>query len=369
MKAIGIIAEFNPLHNGHIEHINKTKEINNNIICIMSGNFVQRGEPAIIDKWKRTYMALTAGIDIVIEMPVSYVISGADYFARAGINILSKTGIVDSICFGSESGDINDIKHIGDFLANETDEYKKALHNALNLGLSFPKAREQALESCINISDKGLFYEPNNCLAIEYCKAIFNTNIKPYTTHRISGGPSATSIRKNFIKEKNSMPDYVYNILIDNKFLSIDDFNKIFKYAALTTGIESSEGLENRFMQNLRKYDKIHDIIKAVKTKRYTYTRLQRIIIKTILNIKNKKMTAYENLDGPRYIRVLGFRRQSANILSELVKHAKLPVITHNKTINQLHGTALEMLKDEYLASDIYNLVLGEFSNEQMVIV
>ena len=200
MNAAGVIVELNPLHNGHIEHFRETTRLTNrrHTIAVMSGNFVQRGEPAIINKWLRTRMALTAGVDIVIELPVMYVVSGADYFARAGVKLLAATGVVDKLCFGSECGDIDAIKEAGRVLAQEPEEYKAVLKNALNRGMSFAAARGAALAVVVTDAPEGLFTKPNNGLGMEYCKALWQMGwpMEVFTSYRAPGGPSATAIRR-----------------------------------------------------------------------------------------------------------------------------------------------------------------------------
>ena len=178
MDCVGTIVEFNPLHNGHVEHLHLTRALakKEKIIAVTSGNFVQRGEPALCDKWLRTRMALLAGVDIVIEIPVPYVISGADYFARAGVGILAATGVVGALSFGSECGDITAIREAGRVLAEEPPAYKNVLRTRLDSGASFAAARGAALEATLatrlSSTPEGLLTKPNNGLAMEYCKAL-----------------------------------------------------------------------------------------------------------------------------------------------------------------------------------------------------
>ena len=191
-KVLGIVAEYNPFHNGHLYHIEKSKKLSNAdlTICIMSGNFTQRGEPAIIDKWSRTKMALEAGIDLVIELPLIYSISSAENFAYGSINILNKLGIVDAISFGSEAGDINILNSIADILHNQPKEYVSLLNHELSKGVSYPKAQEKAVLMYLGDIRRyaNVLSSPNNILGIEYLKAIkrIKSNKKRYWHKKVS---------------------------------------------------------------------------------------------------------------------------------------------------------------------------------------
>jgi len=374
MDIAGIIVEFNPFHNGHDFHIKKTREITGckYIIAVMSGNFVQRGEPAICDKWRRTEMALNLGVDMVIEIPVPYVIAGADYFARASVGLLAKTGIVDCLSFGSELGDLSILMEAGQILAEEPSLYKQRLQAELSDGKSFATAHKTALRDVLlnknsNIKNipESLFTKPNNCLAMEYCKVmqLLNNPFQIFTTHRAEGGVSATKIRKDFINKtliQNQMPDIAYKILKDAPINELDNYSSIFRYLCITKELDLGEGLEHRFKRLAPEYNKLSDLIMAVKTKRYTHTRLQRAVISVLLEIDKSTINMYEESGGVQYIRVLGFREESRHLLSELSRKATLPVITHKKIIGEVlkrGGVAKHMLKKELLSEEIYNLV------------
>jgi len=395
MKAAGVIVEFNPIHNGHVEHLRETMRITRReyTIAVMSGNFVQRGEPAICDKWRRTRMALMAGVDIVIEIPVSYVVSGADYFARAGVKLLAATGIVDKLCFGSENGDIALIKEAGRVLAHEPDEYKAALKDALGRGLSFAAARGMALAAVLGDVPPDLLTKPNNGLGMEYCKALWLTGwpMDVFTSFRKAGGPSATAIRKaawsahgadadrfgraaslpglDEILTNTSkltaafMPTVALDILLDairsKELVKLDDFSDIFRYLLFTKGAEMGEGLENRFRNLAYEHRNLTSLLNEVKTKRYTYTRIQRAALRVILGMCQSGLTAYEEAGGPAYIRVLGFRRNATGLLSEMSRRATLPVITHGKAMDKLEGLAASMMAKEFEVGDIYRLAFG----------
>jgi len=422
-KVAGVIVEFNPFHNGHAEHLQLTREITacEKIVAVMSGNFVQRGEPAMCDKYMRTKMALEAGVDIVIEIPVPYATAGAGFFAQAGVKLLAATGVVNALSFGSESGDIAAITAAGKVLATEPQLYKETLREGLGAGKSFAAARGAALEKCVN-SALDLFTKPNNCLAMEYCKALYmlaptfaGNPIEIFTTHRESGGPSATNLRRAFHAGElapvdvcatstlidtcgtstnidacptisnmaGHLPSSVLEILThareNAETVTLDDFTEIFRFLLYTKNFDLGEGLENRFRKmcaSFPKAAKISDFLAAAKTKRYTHTRLQRTILRMILGIIDADMTFYEENGGVQYIRVLGFRKESANLLGEITKKATLPVITHGAAIDEIlagnarfmgctpatittASPAAKMLAKELEAGDIYRLASG----------
>jgi len=372
MYATGIIVEFNPFHNGHLAHIEETRAKTGckYIVAVMSGNFVQRGEPAICNKWLRTKMALLHGVDLVIEIPVQYVISGADYFARGSVALLNATGVVDALCFGSESGDIKEIVSAGEILATEPPLYKKILKEGLDNGVSFAAAKGMALEACLkNEYTEGLLDRPNNGLAIEYCKAIslLGSKMKVITTHRLQGGPSATKIRQALlgsIAEEFDMPDEVLNILRGvKKFAKLDDFSDAFRYLLYSVTIADAEGLINRFRKLCSEFSQVSDLLSAVKTKRYTFTRLQRMVLQILLNISAEDMAGFEKHGGVQYLRVLGFRKEAADLLGEITKKSSLPVITNGVIMDRLlqgEDMAAKMLSQEFMAGDIYRLASGE---------
>jgi len=226
MKALGLIVEYNPFHNGHLYHLQQSRAVTGceYVICVMSGNFIQRGEPALVNKWARARMALLSGVDLVLELPAVYAVSSAEFFAYGAVKILDSLGIVDSICFGSESGRIEDLDFIAGIVSEEPEPYKLFLKENLDKGLSFPAAREAALKSYLASGPKScddirsLLNSSNNILGIEYLKALkrLKSRIKPHTIRRISNSyhtgeltgaiSSATAIRKN-IFDSVSLPE------------------------------------------------------------------------------------------------------------------------------------------------------------------
>lgn len=377
----GIIAEYNPFHNGHKLHIQKTKSSlkNNSVIIAMSGNFVQRGEPAILDKFIRTKTALNNGADIVLEIPSIYSTAAADIFARAAIDLLDKTGIVDYLSFGTETGNLNEFELAADLLSNENKKFKTLLKSELKKGISYPNARQNALNQCL-AKDFSYLKSPNNILALEYLKSlkILKSCINPFTIKREYAGfndteiyseiASATAIRlaiqENRISEiEKCVPEDLYKQFTDNfKLPYLNNYSDILHYLLRTTSLSElseildiTEGLENRIL-DLSTNQNITDLINSVKTKRYTYSKIQRAILHIILDIKKSDIC----LETPnKYIRVLGFRKSASNIISELTEKSKLPVIINLKNdINNLSLPAKKMLEKEINVNNIYHLPL-----------
>ena len=383
MTTTGIIVEFNPFHHGHAAHITETRALTGckYIVAAMSGNFVQRGEPAICNKWKRTEMALKNGVDVVIEIPLPYVISGADYFARGSVGLLAATGVVDALCFGSECGDLPQIMAAGHVLAEEPPLYKAVLRSGLDKGLSFAAAKGAALEACLDdglnpghgapVACSGLLTQPNNGLAMEYCKALrlLGSPMDVFTTHRPGGGPSATTTRQRLLagdQVGDVLPQNVVDILQTTaKLAKLDDFSDIFRYLlyAQSNADGFGEGLGNRFKRLCGEFTQISDLLAAVKTKRYTYTRLQRAVIKLLLNVTTQDMDVFDACGGVQYIRVLGFRKEAAGLVGHMVRRASLPLMTHGRVMDdilQAGGPAAQMLAGELAAGDIYRIASGE---------
>ena len=388
---LGIITEYNPFHNGHKIHIDKSKEKTKSESCIvvMSGNFTQRGELAIFDKYTRTKMALLNGADIVLELPLCFATASAELFSLGAVDILNKTGIVKNICFGSEKGEIKSFLEVANVLSNEPIAFKENLNNFLKEGLSFPKARLKALEKFLN-KDISFLKEPNNILSIEYLKAInkLNSNILVETIKRekvdfhsnnICGDvASATAIRYailngKFNEIKNVVPKNCFYIIKENfKYVpKIDDYTEILKYILKTNTPEYikniadiTEGLENKIIDNINS-ENITQLIEKIKSKRYTYTKLQRAILHIILNV-TKEDESYLRKNLNPYIRVLGFKKSSSHLLKELTENAKVPVITNLKNAKDiLDNKALYFLQKEIVSTDIYYLKENKKNNQE----
>jgi predicted nucleotidyltransferase len=382
MGILGIIVEYNPFHNGHLYHLQTSKKLTkcDYTIAVMSGNFVQRGEPAIVDKWKRTEIALRAGIDLVIELPVVYATSTAENFAYGAVKLLDSLKIVDCISFGSEKGDLNELTKIAEMLLEEPIYYRKALKEYLKIGITFAKARELALQKVINNNEiEKILQTSNNILAIEYLKALkkIGSSIIPFTIKRRGSlytslelkeeFASASSIRKHIFEKgleglEKYIPDFTKEIL-QNSFekkqgpISLEEFSNILIYLLrnhipLNHIFDVSEGLENKIYKASYKTNNVEELIKLVKSKRYTESRIRHILIHLLLNIDKQ---IFKEFDGPNYIRVLGFNEKGKEMLREIKKKSTLPIITKVSQYKiKLSNT--KMFEKDLFATDVYTL-------------
>lgn len=359
MNITGIITEYNPFHNGHLYHLTEARKNTNadGIICIMSGNFVQRGGPAIVDKWKRTEMALNNGVDLIIELPTFYAVSSAEFFAKGAVSILNSLGIVDNIFFGSECGDVNKLIEISQVLVNEDCTYKSILKKNLDKGLTFAKAREKSLIEYLNNDEiNDILLSSNNILGIEYVKSILklNSSIKPMTLKRegskyndrelSSSFSSATSIRET-LKNNNSIENLVN--LIPNEsykifsklqedqypFVFDEDMFKFIKYKIQTNCInfnnlyEITEGLDNKIMKEINNSNTYDEFILNIKSKRYTYSKISRLLTHIYLGLDDNSFVSINNPTN-LYARVLGFNKTGREILSLIKANSTIPLIT-----------------------------------------
>lgn len=389
-KVLGIIAEYNPFHNGHLYHLENSKKLTKckYTIAIISGNFTQRGSTSIIDKWEKTKMALLNGIDLVIELPILYSISSSENFADGAIKILNSLGIIDYISFGSEIGNIDILDKIANVLLLEPNEYKITLSQELKKGFSFPKARENALLKYFNDSNtySNILSNPNNILGIEYLKALkkYQSTIEPisiprfksdYNSNNLSDNiASATAIRnliknKDFDSIKNLVPDKTYCILMNNLknghiIPDLDIFEKeiIYMLRKMSTNEiadlpDVSEGLEFSIKNSANVCNNIAELLNIIKSKRYTQTRLQRILLYTLLGITKKDIDVSKKTLP--YIRILGFNENGKNLVSKIVKqNPKLQVITSVKRfVDNNHNNDLKQLLDkDIFATDVFTL-------------
>lgn len=401
MSVLGLIVEYNPFHNGHLYHLLESKKKSNSkySVAIMSGNFLQRGEPAMIDKWTRAKMAVDNGVDLVIELPFVFATSSAEYFSSGAIKLLDRLNIIDSVCFGSELGDTRLLSEIVDILVYEPEGFKLSLKGNLKLGHSFPKARSLAVIDYFksNFKDftnlENIMNSPNNILAIEYMKSLkkIKSNINPLTIKRISSNyhdkkltqniSSATSIREDFFTNKNlhniknTVPKSTYeymNVFLNkfDTFNQLDYFSEIFLYLFRIISYDKisyvngmDEGIQNRILKVFNDSNDFRDILKEINTKRYTETRIKRILIHTLINL-NKDVFNRLNEVGPRYVRVLGANRNGLELLSEIKLKSNLPIITkfsnHKKAGDDLLN---EMIEFDKLATDLYFTGLSTFTD------
>lgn len=396
MKICGLITEYNPFHNGHIHHMQEAKKVSgcDTLVVVMSGNFVQRGTPAIIDKYERARMALAAGADLVIELPVLFSTSTAEVFATAAISLLHQLGSVESVCFGTEADDLPTLSKIADVLNNEPKRFQSDLKDAMRSGLSFPAARAEALEFYFGSEIENLpelMEKPNNILGIEYLRAMkrLNSHMTPYTIRRWSTEyhgekaygdvASATAIRKLLYEEDGAekiapfVPAYTarefalkYGICTP---IRSDDFSLILQYRLqseknrLTEFLDFSPELSDRVNNLLPDVYNFNEWVQVLKTKAYTHTRISRALLHLILNIREEDILPYKDEDYCMYAKLLGFRAESADIFSEIKTHSTLPLISKMADAkNILTPKALKLLNFDTDASNIYrNAVYQKF--------
>ena len=395
MSTVGLITEYNPFHNGHLYHLEASKKITgaDTVICVMSGSFVQRGEPAVIDKYTRTAMALANGMNLLVELPVFYSCSSAEYFSYGAIMTLEALG-VDSICFGSECGDIDILSYIADLLINEPAQLSELIKAKLSSGQSYPKARNESLCQYIRANDciydtsiiEEVLKSPNNILGIEYIKIIkkYNLSIKPYTIKRVGSDyndteimtalPSASAIRNGFLDLeviesnhalKNAVPENVYSSLLScvgKSFpICIDDFSVMLNaklkyliytdYTQLTKYLDVNIDFANRILNVFTGFELFTELIEKLKNKQLTYTRVSRSLMHILLEITDECVIKYTQSGTIPYIRLLGFDKLGQTYLNKVKKECEVPIITKTADYKGL-------LNEDIFATDIYNMAV-----------
>lgn len=421
MKITGLITEYNPFHKGHEYHIKKAKEVTgaDYIIVVMSGDFVQRGTPACVQKHVRAHMALVSGADLVLELPVAYATGSAELFAQGAVSILHHLGVVDYICFGSECGTTEPLMEIARLLVDEPDWYRASLQEHLKNGLSYPAARAAAIPKYSE-----LLSSPNNILGIEYCKALLrlNSHIQPvsikrkgnlYHAEQLNENlPSATAIRKQLLHETyhasmnhskatmdcNKVPtDYnqesisTFNIIeetptlerqipkdaltilskeIDTSGIVTDnDFSQMLLYRLLsvaspqelTSYMDVSDELAARVFKYRTQFISFDQFANLLKTKELTRTRINRALLHILLDIKKGQPTAV-------YARILGFRKDAAPLLSLIKNLATIPFFSKTSTIFDLLDSDQQLLfKKSIDASLLYESILAQKKARSMI--
>ena len=391
-RVIGVIAEYNPFHNGHYYHLQATKEITGADYCVavISGNFTQRGDTSIVNKWAKTYMAICGGADLVIELPTVYSISSAENFANGAIKILDNLKVVDAVSFGAEANDLATLNNIANVLYEEPKAYTNILAHELKKGISYPSARENALMMYLNDIKRyaNTLNSPNNILAIEYLKAlkVQKSKLEPimikikkvyYKDNKnVDDFASATAIRKllqdgEYTNLRKVIPRSSYTIIGQEArkgsiVLSLEKYEKEIIYALRKMKVEEianlpdvSEGLQFAIKNAANESNTLKDLISNIKSKRYTQTRIQRILLYALLGIDKKLMDNSKKVVP--YVRVLGFTQKGKSLLSEIARtNPKLNIITSLKKYmdqNQNKNKILsEMLEKDIFATDIYTL-------------
>lgn len=395
MNICAVIVEYNPFHNGHLYHIQQAKKATNAdfIVAIMSGNFVQRGAPGITCKYERARMALSCGADLVIELPIYYALGSAEYFAKGAISLINKLGCITHLCFGSEQGELEPLMEFAKILAVEPEEYSLCLKANLKKGMTYPIARSAALLQTNPALSPYMdaLSSPNNILGIEYLKALILTssNVTPVTIGRIGssyhekrlGGDlaSATAIREAIKGHADAetylsyMPSSAVSVLKTwqetHSLLWTDDFSSILRYKLLSevekgfsSYIDVSSDLSDRICKMLPQYENISSFCDLLKTKEVTYTRLSRALFHILLDMKQDDMQFYkEKLSLTPYARILGFRKESSDLLTIIHSSCEIPLLTKLADAkNILSEDALKMLQKELDMNRIYYGVLSD---------
>lgn len=394
MNVLGIIAEYNPFHFGHAYQIETLRKETNAdyVIVAMSGNFVQRGAPALLDKYTRARMALECGADLVFELPVLYSTASAQYFAMGGVSLLQNTGVVTHLGFGTEHDNLALLQRISDTLIQNPPVFQSQLQQELKNGLSFPAARAKALEAVFCNSERDTLFQiremlasPNNILAIEYLNALslFNAAMIPCPLLRKGQGYHDTALSEDFCSasairkylksgktaiDNHSMPEAALQLLADypHAFLFEDDFSQLLHYKLLTESAktlagyaDSSPELANRMLRTRDSFASWSQFCELLKAKNTTYTRISRLLLHLILNIKSDDYKILERKSPVPYLRVLGFRKSAASLLSSVKKSAGAPLITSAADAHHcLSPDAFSLLQMDIRASDIYQLAL-----------
>ena len=385
MKVLGIIAEYNPMHTGHIYHINEAKKITNSdyVIAIMSGSFTEQGNIAMLDKFTRAKEAINSGVDLVIELPTIYAVSDGGSFANKAIQILNDLNIVDSICFGAETDNISKLNNIANTIVVNEEKIWNDIKENLKKGISFANARNEALKIFLKDDEINLVNTPNNILGIEYIKSIttLNSNITPYCIKRESNDfndniitqeyTSSTSIRKYLEdgKDIQNISEYIskntLNSILNSKVLFNKDIFEILKYKIITMFNEKlrniygiTEGLENKIQSEIIDSYTYEDFIFKLKSKRYELSKIKRMLIHILLDTTKED---FENLkdSNSNYAHVLAFNHDKKEILSYISKNSKIPILTsiNDNTLAKLTQKQRKLIDYDLKASNIYSIL------------
>ncbi len=361
MIVAGIVCEYNPFHNGHQYHIEQTKKNADACICVMSGNFVQRGEAACVNKFVRAEAAILGGADLVLELPAIFACRSAEGFAMGAVSLLAQTGIVSLLSFGSETADVEELKKAGSFFANETANYQATLAKELKTGISFPSARANAVK---DQSFGFLLEHPNDLLGVEYSKAIHRLGapitlfpvLRYKADHHSQTGQDNVCSASYLRSHPDELEIYspVASLLREGGFpVNTNLFQTILlahlrriSPAELCNTADCTEGLEYRLKQAASEGETLQEVIAFAKTKRYTQTRIQRVLLNSYLGIQKKN---YE----PEYFRVLGANKTGADLLRRIKEKGNLPIIT-NLSKQKIDS---ESLKIDIASGDFYALL------------
>ena len=404
MKTVGIVAEYNPFHNGHAHHIAEAKRMTgaDRCIVVLSGDFVQRGAPAVMDKFARTRSALLNGADLVLELPVYYATGGAEYFAAGAVALLDKLGVTDALCFGSECGDIRILSDLAKALSDEPPKFKQELQRQMRSGLTYPQARNLALAAAFPHLTEHLFtvQSPNNILGIEYIKAVLKrqSRIQPYTLARSGAGhhsagfdpvySSALAIRESISQKadiryvEEQVPSSVYELMQEayGRTFPIlpDDLSSLIPYKLLlereqgyTDYLGIDKSFSDRLSNMLSSYTDFPSFCDELKTKNMTFTRVSRNLLHILLDIRQRDMAAFQKDDYIYYARILGFKKEAEPLLGAIKERSAVPLLSKladaADVIGQKNG--LKLLAADIRSGSIYSLLVqqkfgGHIQNE-----
>lgn len=367
MNVVGIIAEYNPFHEGHAYQIQKAKEQCGAefAVVVMNGDFVQRGEPAIFDKYTRTKEALLGGADLIFELPVRFGLSSAGDFARGGVLALNALPFVTHLCFGTETGDLTPLLQAATFLCDEPDSYRTRVKHFVKQGILYPKARSLALAAESGLPTQ-TWDSPNNILGLEYCVALqkLHSKIKPFTIRRegqgyhdndtpaLSDFPSATFLRKKIRKAG------------EKENLSLSDFSSLIGYSLLTAKDlcrikDITPDLSDRIRNELPKYREINEFVKTIKNPSLTTGRIKRSFFQCLFDIEKGEPVM-------PYLRVLGMKKEASSLLSQK-ENASCQILTKLAfDVPKMDDTAKKLFAKDLLASDLYRQVFCHKYNQTL---
>ena len=388
MKISGIICEYNPFHNGHLYHIRETRKNGaTHVVAVMSGNFVQRGDVAVMDKLERARLAVRSGADLVIELPVQYSLSSAENFAVGAVHLLNSLGAVDELSFGSECGDTEKLKKALNVVEVTAISHSDEIRSIMEKGYTYPRALNSVING-IDPASAEIISEPNNLLAIEYMRALkrFNSRMKPFTVRRTAGVhdslipdngfASASFIRERLVSDKGASsiaeyttPEWAEAIAAARsrgEIASLSRLERVMLYKLRSTTAEEiasindvGQGLEHRIYV-ARMAGSLDELLFTVKTKRYTMARIRRIMLALLIGITHEDMQQL-----PPYGRILAFNERGREILSCAKERASIPYASSIAKLSQLSDTAERFAELEIRASDIYGLALETIASAQ----
>ncbi len=416
MAVLGIVAEYNPFHNGHLYLLEEARKLGDfsAIIIVMGGNFLQRGEPALCDKWSRAEMALQAGADLIVELPFCFATRSAYYFAKGAVQLLQRSGVVTHLAFGSESGQLSQLQEIAAVLADEPDVFKAILKKRLSQGISFPLARSRALQEYCELAPRGdnpeewqkVLTGPNNILALEYLRVIQEGNIPllPLTIPRrgpsfhdnsIAAMPvsnsasysSASAIRRalseglgwkeitaaippasaEILQQEINLgrapvgSDYLEQAILVKLRLVASDFLKDI--------YEVSEGLEFRIKEAASSAGTLEELRHRIKSKRYSLTRINRTLLYALFALSKKQVERFDR-QGPEYLHILGFSAKGQEILQEIKIKSTLRILSRGSEVKQASSEKPETVMAEMIgldcqATDVYSLLFPNPATRQ----